>query len=131
MRRRRCAHKPEVQDDAGRADGDGDDILEVVLDVLRGEFGCGACVCGRAKAGSVRVRAAPLEHDAVARDEDGAVDVVAPGRPGVGGRPGARARACGGGVAGERECGVAEFGVHAAAETGFGLCEGKARGGDH
>ena len=93
MYRRRCAHKVEVEDDAGPADGDGDDVLEVVLDVLRGKLGCGACVCGRAKAGSVRVGAAPLERDAVARDEDGAVDVVAPGRPGVGGRPGARARA--------------------------------------
>ena len=44
--------------------------------------------------------APPLEHDAVARDEDGAVDVVAPGRAGIGGRPGAGAR---GGAAGEWE----------------------------
>ena len=40
-----------------------------------------------------------------------------------------RELARGGGVAGEREGGVAGFGMHAAAETGFGLCEGKARGG--
>ena len=92
LRRRQCAHKVEVEDNARRADGDGDDILEVILDVLRGELGCRACICGHAKAGGVRIRAAPLEHDAVACDEDGAVDVVAPGYLGVGGRPGVRAR---------------------------------------
>ena len=38
---------------------------EVVLDVLRGGLGRGAraFVCGRAKAGCVRVGAAPLKHN--------------------------------------------------------------------
>ena len=74
MRGRRCAHKVEVEDDAGGADGDGDDVLEVVLDVLREDLGRGACVWTlRARGGGVcrGGAGAPHEHDAVAPTKTG------------------------------------------------------------
>ena len=116
MRRRRCAHKLDVQDDAGGADGDGDDVIEVVLDVLHGDLG----------RGPLRLRLWARGGGATA-----AATAVVPGGGGaphehayVDSRPGAGAAL--GGVAGDPVGGVFELDDISAAEAGFELCEGKA-----